>query len=78
MVATIRRDVDRQRQHDRHHPCHLSLFATRVRAVVEAQRAVAARSEGAGPALRASLIDVAACAEALADDLGPLGPKTGR
>ena len=76
-VAT-RRDIDRQRQHDRHWPQNLSLLGVRVRAVAEAQRATLTQQEGAAPALRQSLVDLAACAEAVADDLEPVGPTAGR
>lgn len=62
-------DVDRQRRLDRHYPQHLSLLATRIRAVVEAEQAIAAREEGGRPALRQSLVDIAAVAAALVDDL---------
>jgi hypothetical protein len=67
-IAT-RQDIDRQRQQDRHHPQNLSLLATRFRAIIEAQRAVAERQEGALPALRQSLVDVAAAAEAVAEGI---------
>jgi hypothetical protein len=48
----------------------LTLHA-RMAAVVGAQRALAAREEGSLPALRQSLIDLAALAEGLAEQLPP-------
>jgi len=49
----------------------------RVRSVAAAQRAALERGEGAAPALRQSLVDLAAVAEAVAADLGPVGPTAG-
>lgn len=68
-VASTRRDVDRQRRLDTDRGAHLGLLGPRVRAVAEAQRAITGREEGAAPALRQSLVDLAAVAEAVADDL---------
>ena len=65
------REIERQRRRDRHYRPNLDLLGARLHAVVDAQRAIAAREVGAGPALRQSLIDVAAVAAALADDLSP-------
>ena len=71
-VATrTRSDIDRQRQHDAGRQQNLGLLGVRVRAIAEAQRAVGEREEGAVPALRQSIIDLAAVCEALADDLAP-------
>lgn len=70
-VASTRADVDRQRRLDAQRGSNLDLLGTRIRALAEAQRALAERQEGAGPALRQSLVDLAAVSEALADDLEP-------
>lgn len=75
---TTRADIDRQRQHDRRRPQGLPLLGARVRAVVEAERAIGEREEGAGPALRQALVDLAAVSEALADDLPAPGPAARR
>jgi hypothetical protein len=73
-----RGDIDRQRQHDVHRPAGLPLLGARVRAVADAERAVNGHEEGAEPALRQSLIDLAAVSEALADDLGPIDSEASR
>jgi hypothetical protein len=41
-----------------------------MRATVDAQRALSEREDGALPALRQSLVDLAAAAETLAGELG--------
>jgi hypothetical protein len=69
-VAAVRAEIDRRRRLDADRGAHLGLLGVRVRAVAEAQRATLDRAEGAAPALRQSLVDLAAVAEALADDLG--------
>ncbi len=66
-----RRDIARQRRLDRNRPQTLALLGVRFRAVAEAQRAVASREAGALPALRQSLIDLSAIAEALAEGSTP-------
>jgi hypothetical protein len=78
MAVSTRADIDRQRQHDQRWPQNLSLLGARVRAVVEAERAIGEHEEGAVPALRQSLVDLAAVSEALADDLGPAGSEASR
>ena len=67
----VRTDIDRQRHHDASDAQTLALLGARVRAVAEAQRALCEREEGAAPALRQSLVDLAAISGALADDLSP-------
>jgi len=54
----------------------LGILGLRVRAVAGAQRATLDQAEGAAPALRASLVDLAAVAEAVAADL-PASPARG-
>lgn len=77
-VASTRVDIDRQRRLDADRGAHLGLLGVRVRAVAEAQRATLERQAGATPALRQSLLDLAAISEAVAADLEPLGPKPAR
>ena len=57
--------------HDRDFAAHGTVLTARMKAVVDAQRAVAQRELGAGYALRQSLVDFAAISEALADELPP-------
>ena len=64
-----RRDVERVKAHDRDFDAHGTVLAARMKAVVDAQRAVAQRELGAGYALRQSLVDLAAISEQLADEL---------
>ena len=70
-VATTetRRDVQRVKAHDRDFDAHGTVLTARMKAVLDAQRAVAQRELGAGYALRQSLVDLAAISEALADEL---------
>ena len=77
-LTAATRDIARQRQHDQGWPQNLSLLAARVRSVADAQRASLEHLEGALPALRQSLVDLAACAEGLADSLGPPKASAGR
>ena len=63
------RDVRRVKAHDRDFDAHGTVLAARMKAVLDAQRAVAERELGAGYALRQSLVDLAAVSEALADEL---------
>ena len=70
------RDVRRVKAHDRDFDAHGTVLAARMKAVLDAQRAVAERELGAGYALRQSLVDLAAVSEALADEL-PLTPEIG-
>lgn len=69
LATSTRADIDRRRRIDADRGCNLGLLAPRIRSIADAQRALAAREEGAGPALRQSLVDLAACAEAVAADL---------
>ena len=66
-----RRDVQRVKAHDRDFAAHGTVLAARMKAVLDAQRAVAERELSAGYALRQSLVDLAAISEALADELPP-------
>jgi hypothetical protein len=69
-VATVvRRDIARQQTYDRDHDGQQGALLARMAAVMDAQRALAHREQGAGYALRQSLVDLAAVAELLADDL---------
>jgi hypothetical protein len=69
-VATVtRREVDRVKVRDRDFDGHQGLLVARMAAVVGAQKAVADRESGARYALRQSLIDLAAAAELVADEL---------
>jgi hypothetical protein len=73
-TVTVRQEIGRQRRLDRKRSLNLALIGTRVRAIAEAQRAVAADEPGALPALRQGLIDLGAACEALAGDLEPETP----
>lgn len=77
MAVSTRAEIDRTRIRDRLHPQNLSLLGARVRAVAEAQRAITGREEGAAPALRQSLVDLAAVAECLAGRSGRSRPFSG-
>jgi hypothetical protein len=70
-VPTAQRDVERQKVIDRNWSDHQGALMARMAAVVSAQQAVAVGEIGARPALRQSLIDLAAISELLADDLPP-------
>jgi len=67
--ASARREIDRQRLLDRDRGASLGILGLRVRAVAGAQRATLERSEGATPALRQSLVELAAVAAVLADEI---------
>ena len=69
MATVARRDITRQQAYDRNHDGQQGALLARMAAVVDAQQALTHREEGAGYALRQSLIDLAAIAELLADDL---------
>ena len=70
MAATgTHREVERVKAHDRDFDAHGTVLTARMKAVLDAQRAVAERELGAGYALRQSLVDLAAISEALADEL---------
>lgn len=74
-ATPARAEVDRQREFDsRHHPT-CDLLLRRVAAVLDAEEASRRREEGAAYALRQSLIDVAATAEALAAELPAPSPS---
>jgi hypothetical protein len=69
-VATATRsNVEKVKTRDRDFDGHQGTLMARMGAVVGAQRALAAREAGAAPALRQSLVDLAAIAELLADEL---------
>lgn len=67
----VRVDVAQQRQRDSNHTGYQGDLVARMGAVIGAQEALARREEGAPYALRQSLVDLAAVAELLADDLPP-------
>ena len=70
MAATAaRRDVQLQQLHDRNYDSHQDVLLARMRAVVGAQEALAAREHDAAYALRQALVDLAAIAELVADAL---------
>ena len=54
VTTETRRDVQRVKAHDRDFDAHGTVLAARMKAVVDAQRAVAQRELGAGYALRQS------------------------
>jgi hypothetical protein len=69
-VAVARAEIDYQRLHDQNRLLTpWRCFDARVRGVVEAREAVAARQVGARPALRQALVDLASLCEQVADDL---------
>jgi hypothetical protein len=67
--SSARRDVEQQLALDRIHGGAQGALLARMAAVLGAQKALAHREEGAPYALRQSLVDLAAIAELLADDL---------
>ena len=67
--STTRRDVERQQLNDRGYGDAQGALLARMAAVVEAQRARTRREPGASYALRQSLVDLAAVAELVAEDL---------
>ena len=71
-VTPARRDIDQQQSYDREQPPLEPVLWARMRAVVDARSAVADQEIGAAPALRQSLVDLAAVAELMAGELGPL------
>jgi hypothetical protein len=69
-VAVARAEIAYQRLHDGNRLLSpWSCFDARVRGVVEAREALKAEEEGARPALRKALVDLASLAEQCADDL---------
>jgi hypothetical protein len=68
-LMTIRGDVSRAKVRDRGFDGYQGALMARMAAVVDAQRAVAAREVGARPALRGALVNLAAISELLAEDL---------
>ena len=64
-------DVEHQRKIDRNYGTDQDLVHTRISAVLDAERAVAGGEQGALPAYRQSLVDLAAAAGQLADQLPP-------
>ncbi|MET0306292.1 MAG: hypothetical protein ABW196_08695 [Solirubrobacterales bacterium] len=71
MTGTADADIERQRKAEQKRPMTVDLLDTRMTAVFDAGTAVLDREDGAAPSLRQSLIDLAAVAGALADDLPP-------
>lgn len=67
-MTPARRDIDDQQVLDRKRPSCESVLWARMRAVVDAKRAVSEHELGAETAMRQSLIDLAAVAELLAGD----------
>lgn len=67
-VAT-RKDVRRQKRLDSRHGHHQAALDARIAAVAGARQALARREPAAEYALRQSLIDLAAAAELVAEDL---------
>jgi hypothetical protein len=70
-MATLADDVGRQKTLDQERGGNQAVLQARMRAVVDAQRALAAHEIGAAPALRQSRVDLAAISEAIADELPP-------
>jgi hypothetical protein len=68
-VATVAPEVERQKVRDRDFDGQQGALLARMAAVIAAQRAIAAGELGARPALRQSLVDLAAVSELLAEDL---------
>jgi hypothetical protein len=66
---SVAADVELQRRLDAERGGQQAALLARMRAVIGAQRALAAGELGAREALRQSLVDVAAAAELLAEDL---------
>ena len=66
---SVRAEIDQQQTFDRPWGAYQGVIGARISAVLEAQRALAERELGAGPALRQSLVDLAAICELLADEL---------
>ena len=64
-------DVQHQRRIDRDHGGGQDLLHARMSALLDAERAVADGEDGAVPAYRQSLVDLAAAAEQLAEQLPP-------
>ena len=70
-AMTADADIQRQREAERKQPPTVDLLDTRVGAVFDASAATVDGEDGAAPSLRQALIDLAAVAEAMADDLPP-------
>ena len=69
MATSTRVDIDRQRRLDHQRGGGQVALLARMRAVVEAQHRLALRDPHAAYALRQSLVDLAAAAELVADEL---------
>jgi hypothetical protein len=67
--ARVRGDVELQQVHDRNYDSRQDTLLARMRAVLSAQGALAAGEQGAPYALRQALVDLAAIAELVADEL---------
>jgi hypothetical protein len=83
-VATVRRDVLRQKVRDQDFDGPQGVLLPRMVAVLGAQKAVAAGETGARYALRQALVDLSAAAELAADELPApaiervrVGPRSG-
>jgi len=72
--VAVRADITRQQSYDGKRPCPQGVLLARIRAVVDAQVAVDHREVGAAPALRQSLVDLAAAAELMAGELPSAAP----
>jgi hypothetical protein len=69
--VTVAAEIERQRKSDEQRGLNVDLLSTRVGAVFDAADASVSGEEGGHESLRQSLIDLAACAEALAVELPP-------
>jgi hypothetical protein len=69
VVVATRQAIARQQDYDRDRHGRQGMLLARMAAVLGAQRALAERQEGAHAGLRGALVDLAAVAELLADDL---------
>jgi hypothetical protein len=69
--VAVHTEIQAQREADQTRAPSLPLFTTRVSAVFDAAEAHASGEEGSAEGLRQSLIDLAACSEALASQLPP-------
>ena len=70
-TTSTRADIDRVRMRDDEFGATQDLLLGRMRNVIQAQRAHTCRKAGAVPSFRQSLVDLAAVAEALADEMHP-------
>jgi hypothetical protein len=68
-ATTVLRDVARQKSNDRPRNGHQHVLRARMRAVLDAQRAMTRHEPDAPYALRQSLVDLASVAELVAEAL---------